>query len=208
MFWKNRNKKVGLCVMVVTSFFILVALWAILVMPETALAAKGGKETRTYRVTFQGDSGTVAASGCREMSIINPEDSVAHLLFNIVGPLDLSGVIGGVTDFVVCFPGGAFADGMHGLFRDKDDPSKVNGVLFFPGLDKGGKEIGYRLDYTGTVDPETWTPPNVGDSATISLDTWELKADTGGRKNACSGEGIFSGSSITTIIVDRLSVCL
>ncbi|MFH1884580.1 MAG: hypothetical protein ABIL62_17935, partial [Planctomycetota bacterium] len=63
-------------------------------------------------------------------------------------------------------------------------------------------------DYTGTVDPETWTPPNVGDSATIGLDTWELKADTGGRKNACSGEGNFIGSSITTIMVDRLSACL
>ncbi|HCO93283.1 MAG TPA: hypothetical protein DIU00_04910 [Phycisphaerales bacterium] len=214
MLWKNRNKKVGLCVMVVTSFFILVALWTILAMPETALAKKpgggGGKETRTYRVTFQDDIGTVAASGCRTMSIINPEDSVAHLLFNIVAPLDLSGVIGGVLDFDTCFPGGAKDDGMHGLFRDKQDPTKVNGTLFFPGLDKGGKEIGYRLDYTGTVIAGTWTPPEIDEGnnvATIGLDTWELKADTGGRKNACSGEGIFSGSSITTILVERISAC-
>ena len=40
MLWKNRNKKVGLCLMVVTSCFILAALWAVLATPETALAHK------------------------------------------------------------------------------------------------------------------------------------------------------------------------
>ena len=38
MLWKNRKKKVGLCVMVVTSCFILTTLWAVLATPETALA--------------------------------------------------------------------------------------------------------------------------------------------------------------------------
>lgn len=38
MFVKNRNKTVGICVMVVTSCFILAALWAVLAAPETALA--------------------------------------------------------------------------------------------------------------------------------------------------------------------------
>ena len=38
MMWKNRNKKVGLCVMVVTGCFILAALWVVLATPETALA--------------------------------------------------------------------------------------------------------------------------------------------------------------------------
>ena len=40
MFGKNRKKKVGICVMVVTSCFILAALWAVLATPETALAHK------------------------------------------------------------------------------------------------------------------------------------------------------------------------
>ncbi len=40
MFGKNRKKKVGLCVMVVTSCFILAGLWAVLATPETALAKK------------------------------------------------------------------------------------------------------------------------------------------------------------------------
>ncbi len=40
MFGKNRNKKVGICVMVVTSCFILAGLWAVLATPETALAHK------------------------------------------------------------------------------------------------------------------------------------------------------------------------
>ena len=215
MFGKNRKKKVGLCVMVVTSCFILAALWAVLATPETALAKgkpppkdkdDGGKETRTYLVTFKSGSGEVAASGSRTMSIINPEDSVAHLHFD--NPLDLSGVILSdtritPTDFNIYFPTGAKADMMHGLFRDKHDPAKVNGILFFKGVDKTGKQIGYRIDYTGDVTGETWTPPE-GGIATITLVDWELKADTGGRKNALSGEGSFSGSPITTILVERL----
>ena len=216
MFGKNRKKTVGLCVMVVTSCFILAALWAVLAAPETALAAKGGgkgggggKETRTYQVTFTIQSET--ASGCREMSLINPEDNVGHLWFD-EPYLNLSPVIGGVDGFDICFSGGAEAKLMHGLFRDKHDLTKVNGTLFFPGLDKTGKEIKYRLDFTGTVIAGTWTPPDIdtgNNTATIRLDTWELKHDTGGKKNACSGEGDFGvdGIPITTILVERLSAC-
>ncbi len=43
MFGKNRKKKVGICVMVVTSCFILATLWAVLATPETALAVKPDK---------------------------------------------------------------------------------------------------------------------------------------------------------------------
>ncbi len=206
MFGKNRKKTVGICVMVVTASLVLATLWAVLATPETALAKKpdggGGKETRTYKVTFQGG---LSASGCRTMSIINPEDSVAHLDFNLKSPLDLSGVIGGVEGFADCFPDplGAKADMMHGIFRDKHDPAKINGILFFKGLDKTGKQIGYRIDYTGDVTGETWTPPE-GGIATITLLAWELKADTGGRKNALSGEGVFTGTAITKILVERL----
>ena len=40
MLWKNRNKRVGLCVTVVAGCLILATLWAVLAMPETALAVK------------------------------------------------------------------------------------------------------------------------------------------------------------------------
>ncbi len=43
MSWKNRNKKAGLCVMVVAGGFILAGLCVILAMPETALAKKPDK---------------------------------------------------------------------------------------------------------------------------------------------------------------------
>lgn len=43
MFGKNRNKKVGLCVMVVTASLVLAGLWAVLATPETALAKKPDK---------------------------------------------------------------------------------------------------------------------------------------------------------------------
>ena len=40
MLWKNRNKRVGLCMMIVSSCLILATVWAVLAIPETALAAK------------------------------------------------------------------------------------------------------------------------------------------------------------------------
>lgn len=43
MLWKNRNKKVGLCVMVVMASLALAAVWAALATPETALADKPAK---------------------------------------------------------------------------------------------------------------------------------------------------------------------
>ena len=42
MFGKDRNKKVHILLMVVTSCFSLAALWAIMAMPETALAGRPG----------------------------------------------------------------------------------------------------------------------------------------------------------------------
>ena len=43
MFGKNRNKKVGLCVTVVTACLVLATLWAVLATSETALAEKPDK---------------------------------------------------------------------------------------------------------------------------------------------------------------------
>ncbi len=43
MFGKNRNKKVGLCVTVVTACLVLAGLWIVLATPETALAGKPEK---------------------------------------------------------------------------------------------------------------------------------------------------------------------
>ena len=40
MLWKNRNRRVGLCVTVVAGCLILAVVWAVLAMPETALAKK------------------------------------------------------------------------------------------------------------------------------------------------------------------------
>lgn len=40
MFGKNKNKTVGLCVMVVAACLVMAAVWAVLATPETALAKK------------------------------------------------------------------------------------------------------------------------------------------------------------------------
>jgi len=58
MLWKNRNKRVGLCVMVVASCLAVATAWALLATPETALAKKPpkpGDEPTRYGVTMTGD---------------------------------------------------------------------------------------------------------------------------------------------------------
>jgi hypothetical protein len=57
MLQKNRNKRVGLCVMVVSSCLVLAVVWAFLARPETALAKKPVKpdESTHYDVTMTGD---------------------------------------------------------------------------------------------------------------------------------------------------------
>ena len=42
MLWKNRNKRVRRCVMVVTSCLVIAVMWAVLVTTETALAKQPG----------------------------------------------------------------------------------------------------------------------------------------------------------------------
>jgi len=60
MFGTNRNKKVGLCMTVVTASLVLATVWAVLATPETALAVKpdkppkDGDDERTAMVTISG----------------------------------------------------------------------------------------------------------------------------------------------------------
>ena len=61
MLWKNRNKRIGLCVTVVAGCLILAIVWAVLAMPETALAKKPPKPPKPdddptrYGVAMNGD---------------------------------------------------------------------------------------------------------------------------------------------------------
>jgi len=60
MFGKNRNKKVGICVMVVTASLVLAGIWAVLATPGTALADppegkgkdKDGDDVRCCSLSF------------------------------------------------------------------------------------------------------------------------------------------------------------
>ena len=61
MFGKNRNKKVGLCVTVVTACLVLATLCAVLATPETALAKKpdnpgGGKDKGGDKTAYSVDA--------------------------------------------------------------------------------------------------------------------------------------------------------
>ena len=52
MLWKNRNKKVGLCVLIVTSCFILAALWPVMATPETAQAKSRPASGVNYKMVI------------------------------------------------------------------------------------------------------------------------------------------------------------
>lgn len=91
MFGNNRNKKVGLCVMVVTACLVLAGIWAVLATPETALAkkpdgSKGGGKYLHLSVTFRdadGDRVTSDASDDEDGTYYDGEDKVIALAYKL-----------------------------------------------------------------------------------------------------------------------------
>ena len=75
MLWKNRNKKVGLCVMVVTSCLVLAVLWAVLATPETALADKPDKPPGQDKPDKPGKGGNKTAYSVDAVSDVSDHDT-------------------------------------------------------------------------------------------------------------------------------------
>ncbi len=52
MLWKNKNKRVKICLMVVTTCLVLAVLWAVLATPETALAKGKPGSSVAYKMVI------------------------------------------------------------------------------------------------------------------------------------------------------------
>ena len=218
MFGKNKNKKVGLCVMVVTACLVLAGIWAVLATPETALAKKpdhagggGGKfETVLYWVSFSQDPLKVFWPHEITGRIENP-DNTRILVNSVYGnerahiqPKNLRddddfafvpGADGG-DDFDTAFPDTTY----DGTLIISGDGTTVS--MAFTALSRTGKKQHYML--TAQVDPApaNWNPLGMESSntATLELGTWELKSDTGGPAKAVDAWGDFDRDTQITIV--------
>jgi hypothetical protein len=216
MLWKNRNKKIGLCVMILTSCFILATIWAVVATPETALAAKGGGgggkgtfETVLYWVSFSQDPLNVFWPHQITGRIENPDDPRV-LVNRVVGgepvPIQPKNLrldddfafvpgTGGGDDFDTAFPDTTY----EGTLIISGDGTTVSKQLK-DGLSRTGKKLHYQL--TAAIDPLPggWDPLGMssGATVTISLGAWELKAPRGTAKGVHAW-GNFDGQTQITI---------
>jgi hypothetical protein len=188
----NNKKRVELYLMVLASCIGLAGVWAVLAMPEIALAkGKPVTEYATYTVTF---SGELVGSGTATVRVL--DNRIEHMALQ--QPLDLH------TFFVekidqseadICFPDPpTTGDGIHGIQSIKQKPENGASItIFFEGFDHNSDPLMYRLDLTGYfADLSNW-PPAPGTSSNVILEYWEVKSDTkGGRNKACQAEGLLN----------------
>ncbi|MHC4629669.1 MAG: hypothetical protein ACYS9C_00200 [Planctomycetota bacterium] len=216
MFGKNRNKKVGLCVMVVTSCFILAALWAILATPETALAKKpdgvgGGGEKLSvhYWLSFQDTLHLFWESDCPRIGRISSDPIMWNRIqgFGVGGdPLLTVANLPGVSDdpdFATCFPEGSYG----GTMSISADGTEVK--MTFGARSKSGGPLQYNLIMTvveRTLNP--WEPLGLagGDSATLLLGDWVLKPASGPARKGCVGSGDFASFDSEGNLVSDLAI--
>ena len=213
MFDKNRNKTVGICVMVVTACLILAGLWAVLATPETALANPpdgdgnhnhgGGDDGGTYFVTVSGDvSSTTIFTGKDGGGRSKPVKVYFQFL-----DLDLSFFsdffknVGGENCFGYNTPLDGNLTAM--LISQEKDGSAIVGYWFTGFGDDGTTtEINYLLWMFGEFDEDNWPPAETGDETTVNLTSWEMTTESKKNKNiSCTGSGDFDDG--TTIKVER-----
>jgi hypothetical protein len=216
MFGKNRNKKVGICVMVVTASLVLAALWAVLATPETALAKKPITEPILFNVTTLTGSAIeivgyfdAADPGANEDGIVlGPAKGYASDRHSNVGVRRPSPAI--QMDFLAaldCFDSGDIysfdCSGSLGIFQD----NKGAFIRYFfqaYGKDPEGEWTHYRIDADAEIVSDT--PGNTfprGESVdggyTVTVSNIKLSVDTGSRKNGCKGS--FPNASATIRLV-------
>lgn len=155
-------------------------------------------QSGTFDVAVTGDVNSGGATKESNATRLNSTQVVVRGM-----PLDLSFfandtvIPGGLNCFGVIRRNGALAINLE----KKKDPTKAVASYFFEAFGKDGTtEIVYQLRMSGTIAGD-WLPKAViGDTSTVTLDSWEMKFDTkGGKKRACTGgsEGQAFNSTIT-----------
>ncbi len=227
MFGKNRNKKVGLCVMVVTASLVLAALWAVLATPETALAhhrpghggGKGGGgnkgESVHYWLSLQDPLRVFWESDCPRIGRIdglNLDPADARILWNRIqgygvggDPRLTVGNLPGVSDdpdFTNCFPLSPYG----GTMLISADGTKVE--MHFKASAKSGGPLQYNLTMTVVGGTDPWNPLGLegGNSATLLLGHWVLKPASGPAKKGCSASGNFASLDSEGNLVSDLAI--
>ena len=211
MFDKNRNKTVGICVMVVTACLILAGLWAVLATPETALANPpdgdgnhnhgGGDDGGTYFVTVSGDvSSTTIFTGKDGGGRSKP----VNVYFQFID-LDLTFFSNEkIDDDENCFAGAPLEGNLTAMtISQEKDGSAIVGYWFTGfGDDATKTEINYLLWMFGEFHGN-WPPAETGDKTTfVDLTSWEMTTESKKNKNiSCTGSGDFDDG--TTIKVER-----
>lgn len=143
-------------------------------------------------------TGLVNSGGVTQES--NPTKLSSTQVVALGMPLDLGFFVDKFTktDGSNCFGPSFKFDGALAInLEKKNTPTKAVASYFFGALGKDKTtEITYHLQMFGTITGD-WLPSG---TATIALDSWEMKFDTkGGKKQACTGKG--QGLASTTITV-------
>jgi hypothetical protein len=197
MLRKNGKKKVGFFIMIVTSCFVLTAIWAVLAKPETALAAKKADPVYFDVMTIVGSA----------MEITNPADVEGR--YDGVGGTQVvvnRPAVEMKMDFLTTLDDFIAGDIYSGTLVIQQDKGIGHAVFFFKGPGKnwveGDKLTGYRIDADAEIlgtDFPVGEP--VGGGYIVNLTNIELSVDTGSRKNG--HEGSFPGA-VATVQLDRI----
>ena len=205
MFGKNRDKRVGLCVMVVTSCFILATLWVVLATPETVLAKPPAKETVRFDVDVTGDMllvGTFNPDGTTKLGLAEGRAGTSNVVVNRPSPAIQMDFLAALS----CFTAGDIYSLDHGGSLDIIQSSKGAFIrYFFRAHGKDGELTSYRIDADADIvsDNGGSFPKGepVGSGYTVTISNIRVSVDTGSRKNGCKSS--FPDAS-ATIRLERI----
>jgi hypothetical protein len=196
MFGKNRKKKVGLCVMVVTACLVLAGIWAVLATPETALATKPPhdhdkeeKEEATYTLAFtDNDEWTPDLFDFTDPLSFDTVQADKNISVRFVKS-DLSsledcwvGMDGGWDSFLVIIQTKKRKDKMLIRYWFTDSTSGINYVLDMPG--------------TLTTPLDNW-PPEEDPAIVTGSGDWDISFTKGNPDGGCEGSGTGLSWTIT-----------
>lgn len=205
---KSKNKRVQVCLIVVTACPVLAAISAVLATPETVLAAQPSKETIRFHVTtpdplesdivivgtFDSSQSDRIAEGPAEGRagksdvVVNRPSPAIQMDF--LAPLD-------------CFTAGDIYSLDHGGTLEILQSSKGAFIrYFFRARGKDGELTSYRIDADAEIDSDNgFSFPKDDSGYTVTVSNIRVSVDAGPRANGC--ESSFPDAS-ANIRLDRI----
>ena len=164
-------------------------------------------ETATFTFDVSGDlDGNVTFTRTninrKESSIHNVPPDGEFLELNMTGFL---GNVGALPGWNECFAGGSFSGALQ-ILADRNNPGTGSIDIWFTALGTDGTSgVDYRLSISAQIEDTGnwpyWLPADVGDSATVTGGSWEMRHGNGpGKKIACTGEGTTQTLDFTILV--------